>query len=469
MRYISKDFVISGSLIDLSDAEAAWAAFDKRVRTSVRKGERMGVKIRPFEMKDLPIVTAFTPNDDDIPAAFEDRHHAYIAEVEETGEILGWILLAGVGRKLFMLCHASRPEGKARQTPNLLLWHAVKTWAGGPYSYFDVGASYRKTLQDYFTGFQQLEYPMIMRPPDEPTIHITRTPFTSDVYAIDPGDAAEGERKLIEMVGSAPMTFFPNGLYMIRSIIRECMDEERCANGEKLLVVSTFGAIPNRITQAAEGICSLTTDARDRIGAILVVHDFGIPVSLTDEMRSMASERGTPIIEDLSEGWGSEGTGIEGAIRLYDYSRLFPVQFGAVAVGIEIPFDRMWNIHGCFDLQKKEIALSYLAVHGRSLEEIKSERQRVWKRYASNLVSVCDSAIEWKDEVMPYVFVASVGSDEEAETIVTWLKRFNVESDVWRGHHAVLLPCHQAMSDRRVDYVSGAFLAMFRERCGLPH
>ncbi len=469
MRYISKDFVIRGSLIDLSDAEAAWLAFDKRVRTSVRKGEKMGVKIRPFEMSDLPTVTSFTPNDDDIPPVFEDRHHGYIAEAEETGEVLGWILLAGVGRKLFMLCHASRPEGKVRQTPNLLLWHAVKTWAGGPYRYFDVGASYRQTLQDYFTGFQQLEYPMIMRPPDISTIQITWTPFTSGLYAIEPGDAAVGEQRLSELVGTEPKTYFPNGFFAMRSLMRECMTDEQRANSEKLLVISAFGEIPDRVMVASEGICALTSDVTDHVGAILIVHEFGVPAILTDEVATIANERGLVVIEDCSEGWGSTGTGTEGAIRLYDFSKLFPVQFGAVAVGIEIPFDRMWNVHGCFDLQKKELALADLATHARPLDEIRDGRARVWKRYISNLMSVSDPAIEWNDTVMPYAFAATVGSDEEAETIVTWLQRFNIASAVWRGHNAVLLPCHQSLSDRHVDYVCGAFLAMFREKCGLPH
>ncbi len=165
--YRTKDFVQWGSLIDLADADAAWLAFDKRVRTSVRKGEGMGVAIRPYRPEDLPVVTPFTPNADDIPAVWENRHHAYIAEAKDTGEVLGWILLAGVvgTKKLFMLCHASTPEGKRRQTPNMLVWHAVRTWAGGAYRYFDVGVSYRSSLQEYFQGFRQLAYPMVMSPP----------------------------------------------------------------------------------------------------------------------------------------------------------------------------------------------------------------------------------------------------------------------------------------------------------------
>ena len=49
LKYISKDFVITGSLIELTDPETIWNALDKRVRTSVRKGETMGVVIRPFD------------------------------------------------------------------------------------------------------------------------------------------------------------------------------------------------------------------------------------------------------------------------------------------------------------------------------------------------------------------------------------------------------------------------------------
>lgn len=470
-RYVSKDYVIRGSLIDLSDAEKAWSAIDKRVRTSVRKGERMSVRMRPFDGSDeeRTALAAFTPNDDDIPAVFEPRHHAFVAVAEETGERLGWILLAGVGRKLFMLCHASTPEGKRRQTPNLLLWHAIRAWSGGPYRYLDVGASYRPSLQTYFSGFRQLEYLLILRPPDDSSLSVGRNPFTTDAYAIEPGDPGAGRRLLANALGTERMTAFPDESYALRAVFRELADQGRFDGGAALHVVTAFGdGIPDRIARAADGTCAITTDPSDRIGAACFVHEHGFPVPEIERLTMRWKELGIPLIEDATEGWGSDHAGTTGDIRVVSLSRLFPIRFGAVASGIKIPFDRMWRVHGCSDLGKETEAFGFLAAHWRAIGDIRSARVRVWRRYAANLQSVSDPAVECVEGVMPYAYPAAVSSDAEAERIAAWLRRFRIDADVWRGHAAVLLPCHQAMSDRHTDAVSGAFLAMFREECGLP-
>src|SRR3989344_1568159 len=228
LKYISKDYVVRGNLLDLTSADNAWDALDKRVRTSVRKGEGMGVTIRPFDgsAEELAAVRTFTPNDDDIPAQFEDRHHAYIAIADDTGERLGWILLAGVGSKLFMLCHASTPAGKDRQTPNLLLWHAVKTWVGRDYRWLDVGGSYRPSLQKYFEGFRQAEYPLIMKPPELP-IDLRITPFDTEAYGVALGDPDKGHQILADAFGTDEFTIFPRAMYAIAACLREYRDQGR--------------------------------------------------------------------------------------------------------------------------------------------------------------------------------------------------------------------------------------------------
>ncbi|MBU1349036.1 hypothetical protein KJ781_03130, partial [Patescibacteria group bacterium] len=237
LSYVSKDYVIRGNLIDLMDDQAAWDAVDKRVRTSVRKGRRMGVRIRPFDTttEELDVLRSFTPNDDDIPAVFEDRHHAYVAIAEDTGERLGWILLAGVGRKLFMLCHASTPEGKRRQTPNLLLWHAISTWCGGPYLTLDVGASYRPSLQVYFRGFRQRPYPMVMKPADFP-MDLRITPFDTASYGLEPRDPKEGRRILGHLFGTDVFTVVPRAMYAIAACLREYRELGRLSEDDEVLI-----------------------------------------------------------------------------------------------------------------------------------------------------------------------------------------------------------------------------------------
>lgn len=484
--YKTKDFVQWGSLIDLINADAAWAAFDKRVRTSVRKGEGMGVVIRPYRSEDLPIVTPFTPNADDIPALWKARHHAYVAEAKDTGEILGWILLAGVvgTKKLFMLCHASTPEGKRRQTPNLLLWHAVKTWAGpvndpaedgaggasGVYRFLDVGVSYRPSLQEYFEGFRQFTYPMVMSPPALP-IGVRFMPFDTAAYGLRLGKPSEGRTILNRAFGTEDITIFPHEAFALAACLREYRDQGRLGSHDEVLITSAVESAypPAHITQAVEQVCRRSSEPSERTRVVLLIHSYGLPHPRTTEWRRFCDERGIPLIEELSEGWGSEGTGTWGDVRIASTTRLLPLQFGAVLAGMAIPFERMWNVHACSDLGKEDEILGGVAAHWQDTTVIRESRQRIWRRYADNLQSVCDPLFDLAPGVMPYMYVATMKHAVDAERVAAFVREFGVEAATLDRPAAVALPCHQRMTDRHADFVCGSVLANFREGCGIPH
>lgn len=471
--YISKDFVIPGSLVDLSDAARAWDALDKRVRTSVRKGERMGVRIRPFsgDAEELSRLAAFTPNDDDIPLVWERRHIAYVADPAEGGAPLGWLLLVGVEgtSKLFLLCHASTPEGKRRQTPNLLLWHAIKAHAGGPYAHLDVGASYRPSLQAYFSGFRQATYPMVMRPPDLP-VDLRITPFDTAAYGTPLGSAASAREKLGAMFGGRPFTVFPRAMYAIAAALREYRDAGRLRPGAEVLVTTTTGTpyVSGCVTRAIEGVAPWAFAPSERTGAVVLIHEFGWPHPDAAAWRAFCDARGLPLVEDCAYGLGSDGTGTWGDVVVYSATKTFPVQHGGFLVGMNIPADRMWHVHGCSDLGKEEEVLAALDALLEPLVNIRAARQRLWRRYASNLVSVAGPYFELCDGVMPFAFLARMPDEETMRRISALVRRFGIEAGNWYHHAALFLPCHQRMTERHVDFVCGAVLANFREGCGVP-
>lgn len=469
--YKTKDFVQWGSLIDLADADAAWAAFAARVRTSVRKGEGMGVVIRPYRPEDLPVVTPFTPNADDIPTVWESRHRAYVAVAEGTDEILGWILLAGVTgtKKLFMLCHASTPEGKRRQTPNSLLWHAVKECAGKEYRYFDVGVSYRASLQAYFQGFRQLTYPMVMAPPALP-VDVRITPFDTAAYGIKLGSAQDGRRVLAEQFGTDEFTVFPRGTFAIAAALGEYRDQGRLAADDEVLITTTTETpyVSSHVTGAIEQVCKWSHAASNKTKAVLLIHEFGFPHPEPGRWRKFCDERGIPLIEDCAYGWGSEGVGTHGDVRVYSATKLLPVQFGGFLVGMKIPFERMWNVHAASDVGKEDEVLASIHVHWSPLNEIRAHRQRLWRRYADNLRSVCDPYCDLPDGVLPYAFLAKLRDEDGMKRVGEFVRRFGIEVGNWYHHAAIFLPCHQRMTDRHVDFVSGALMANYREGCGIP-
>lgn len=499
-KYISKDFLIKGSLIDLGDPDAAWLSIDKGVRTSIRKGEKMGVAIRPFRLDDpaeLATVTSFTPNANDIPPQFTSRYHAFIAEAVESKEILGWILLVEIEKTLFMLCHASTPAGKERQTPNFLLWHAVKTYAGGPFHYLNVGASYRESLQNYFSHFRQREYPMVMRPPDLP-VDLRITPFDTAAYSVAPADPDEGRALLNREFKTDEWTTFPRAMFAIAACLREYRDQGRLTSESEVLISTTTESpyVSSCVTKAIEDVCKWSRTPSDKTAAVFMIHEFGFPNPRAAEWRKFCDDRRIPLIEDLAYGWGSEGTGTWGDVRIYSATKLFPVQFGGFLVGIKIPFERVWNVHRCADPQKEEEILGTIKAHWQPLEEIREARQHVWKRYEQNLGWMLDpivpdtgrpprldpSPLVTSDVTLPLrkgetsslngimlgAVLLKTFDEDDMRRVSSFVRRFGIEVGNWYHHGAIFLPCHQRLSDRHVDYISGAVLACYREGCGIP-
>ncbi len=467
--YTSKDYVLQGSLITLSDETTVWESLPTRVRTSVRKGERSGVRIRDFvPEKDLGIVKPFTPNADDIPSVFETRHCGFVAEAEDTGEVLGWVLTAGVGRKNFLLCHASTPAGKKRETPNLLLWQAIKS-SFGNYSYFDIGVSYRPSLQFYFRGYAQQDYPMVMRPTDLP-IDLRITPFDTAAYGIDPGPPEPGRDLFTKIVGTDEWTFFPRAMFAIAGALMEYRDQGRLSSDDEVLISTTTGTpyISSCVTRAIESVCKWSQTPSDKTHAVFLIHEFGFPNPHAAEMRAFCDARGIPLIEDLAYGWGSEGAGMWGDVKIISFTKLLPLQYGGALVGMKIPPERHWKILRSSDPAKGDEVFGLLPKVWQPLAEIRGARQNVWNMYAGRLAQVVAPWSELAPSVLPGAFIAKLENEDEMQRVSAFVKPFGIEVGNWYHHASIFLPCHQRMTRRHVDYVSGAILANYREGCGIP-
>lgn len=469
-RYVSKDYVIRGSLIELSDREKIWQALDKRVRTSIRKGERSGVLIKTMQLPsdDLEAMRSITPNDDDIPEVFEERHQAYIAIEQGTGERLGWILLAGITgtQKIFMLCHASTKAGKDRQTPNLLLWHAINKLIDSPYRYFDVGASYRASLQKYFEGFRQYTYPLVMRPLDV-AFHLSTEPFTVASFGEERGDSHQGQKILQALFETNQYTTVPTLALARKVAIKEYGEKYGWTPDDELLCIIDE---PNPFTIEtifAEGSISIPCrfEPSEKTRAIYWLPS---PSSLADgkKWKMLATERAIPLIVDASRVAGSEG--IErGELTLYSASALFPVPFGAFIVGLHVSHERLWKMHGASDPGKEEEVHRMLAAQEPSIKEIREVRLRLADRYRENLRSVV-SLPPIPEGCCLDMLPITLHTEIQAKTVKECINRFGIEAYHKKGSRVLFVPCHQALTERHVDYISGAILANYREGCGVP-
>lgn len=469
--YVSKDFPIEGSFLRLDDKDKAWDAIDGRMRTAVRKAQAAGAVITEAKGTPAEIAAfrAFCLNPDDLPPApLSERYHLFLAHLDS--QLIAGILLAEVNDKLFMLCHASTEVAKKHNIPSLLLWHCVERFAGGRFRVIDVGASYRKSLQSFFSGWRTQGYPMIMRPPElAPAIRLT--PF--DTASLGDAPLPDGEARthahLDRKFGGAPRTFFPRAMYAIFTVIRSLKNEGKLKDGQSVWITTTTDKhyVSSCVTSAIEQTCTWTRELTDNTAAIVAIHEFGFPHPRLQELRRIADERGIPLIEDCAYAWDTAGVGTTGDYAVWSLTKRFPVQFGGYLTGRAFTPEELWHDYGCSDENKRAFTEARLA---RYLEDEKTSFDKRRENYAAyvRIFGTERTLFPLADGVSPGGYALKMESEERMKEVGDFVRRFGTEvANYWKSA-AIILPVHQRMEPAHLEYVIGSVLATEREWCGVP-
>lgn len=473
--YISKDFVIEGSIVPLDNKDRAWEAIDGRARTAVRKAQKSGAVLRKAAgtESDVASFREFCLNPDDIPPLpLSDRYHLFLAELN--GTVVGAILLAAIRDKLFLLCHASTQEAKDAEIPSLLLWHVIETFAGtGQFHMLDVGASYRPSLQKYFSGWRVDDYPMIMRPPElQPTIMIT--PFDTACLGVAPVENGEAiARAAIDLKADGkPWTFFPRATYAIFALMKDLAETNAWSKDDSVYITTTTDGpyVSSCVTTAIEQNASWSRELTHNTKAIFLIHEFGFKHPRLAEMRAEANKRGIPLIEDCAYGWGTTGCGVTGDYVIYSFTKEFPVQHGGILVGKSYTHKELWDRFGCSDSGKESYCLKMLSPWMSNEAQATSLKARA-QNYASyeSVFGKNRAFFPWSDGTDPGAFVLKIGSEEEMQTASAFVRGFGIECGNYWKRGAIMLPVHQRLEQGHLDYVAGAVLATEREWCGVPN
>lgn len=461
--YVSKDFVIEGSWLRLDDKEKAWEAIDGRMRTAVRKAQSLNVQIERTKgtADDVAAFASFCLNPDDIPHPLTDRHHLFLARMD--GECIAAILLAEVGDRLFMLCHASTDVAKKNNIPALLLWHAAETFMGGRFRWLDVGASYRPSLQSFFSGWRTKGYPMIMKSPElKPTLMLT--PFDTSALQVDIPAQPEKivERALGEKFNGKPYTFFPRAMYAIYALVKHLKPRS-------VWITTTTDAhyVSSCVTSAIEQTSKWTRELTDDTDAIFVIHEFGFLHPKLQELRAIADKRGIPLVEDCAYGWGTEGAGKTGDYCLYSLTKTFPLQFGGYLVGKHFTHEELWKDFGSSDRGKQEYTEARLAAWIGKQEEDRAARAANYAWYRE-LFGENRTFFPWRDGTDPGAFVLRVKDEETMKQVSSFVCGFGIECGNYWRNAAIMLPVHQRLGPMHLEYIAGSVLATEREWCGVP-
>lgn len=469
--YISKDFPIEGSFLRLDDKDKAWEEIDGRMRTAVRKAQQAGAVIK--KMKGAPdeveAFRAFCLNPDDIPPVITERYHLYFAYLQE--KLVAGILIAEVENKLFMLCHASTDDAKKANIPSLLIWHVVEQFTGSRFKRLDIGASYRATLQSFFSGWRTQGYPMIMRPPElHPTLMLT--PFDTQSFGVEPlPDAENVSRAALDATfGGRPSTFLPRAMYAIHTIIRHLKNEGKIADDGEVWISTTTESpyISSCVTSAIEQTCPWSRELSDKTAVIFAIHDFGFLHPRLKELRTIADERGIPFIEDCAYGWNTDGAGQTGDYIIYSLTKEFPVQFGGFLVGKNFTHQELWQNFGTSDANKEAFTLKQLSPWIGSQEESRAKRQANYRWY-TEVFGEDRTFFPLTDGTDPGAFILKMSSEERMQEVSAFVRRFGIECGNYWKNSAIMLPVHQRLTPAHLEYIAGSVLATEREWCGVPH
>ncbi len=468
--YISKDFAIEGSFLRLDNKEKAWEEIDGRMRTAVRKAQQSGVIITKVTgtADELEAFRAICLNPDDMPETLTSRYHLYFAHLQE--KFVAGILLVEVDNKLFMLCHASTPEAKEQNIPSLLIWNTVEEFAGKQFARLDVGASYRASLQKFFTGWRTEPYPMIMKAPElHPTLMLT--PFDTASFGVAPlPNAEEVVRSHLEQkFDGKPYTFFPRAMYAIYTIIKHLKNEGTIKDGQEVWITTTTESpyISSCVTSAIEQTCTWSRELTDKTAAIFLIHEFGFLHPRLQELRKIADERGIPLIEDCAYGWGTLGAGKTGDYCIYSLTKEFPVQFGGFLVGKHFTHEELWHGFGCSDANKEAFTLRQLSPWIETQEEARLKRLKNYATYES-IFGNDRTFFPLAEGTDPGAFILKMRSEEWMQEASAFVRTFGIECGNYWKNSAIMLPVHQRLEPAHVDYIAGAVLATQREWCGVP-
>ncbi|MFZ5434306.1 MAG: hypothetical protein ACOZB3_11115 [Calditrichota bacterium] len=453
MQYIGKDILIHGSLLHL-DPPKAWNLLRSRAKQGIRKAKRAGIRV--VESRDLELMARVWYNPDTLTRTLDETQKMYLAYIGE--ELVGGIIVTPVTpNTLFYHYGGTNELGRTIEANAYLFWHIVETFKDSPYKYLDVGVSFRPELQHYFQKYCTQPYPILFRPPpDEALPRIGINPFSTNDLSWDEQQVVAINTQLWEYF-EAEFTYMPSWAYALQSAFRAL----NISNGGTIGVWASIGE-RSYIEQLNRHFGDRYQFApRERSAdAYVVCHRWGIPCP---EVESLSAEK-TPVIEDcrdfLYHTPHEPHPGSYGKFAVFDFSRWFPMQYGAVLVGEYFPDAHIWNHFHCLDVAKRNVVRELLQIHWPRRFDYIENRQTNWRHYTT-LFELLGMAPMTRDiPEPPLAFLLKAEEPYSAEIISQRVQGFGVTSEFDQADGIIALPCHAGLHRQHIDYIFGAFRGM---------
>jgi len=137
-------------------------------------------------------------------------------------------------------------------------------------------------------------------------------------------------------------------------------------------------------------------------------------------------------------------------IQVIDLTGLYPIQFGALLVGLEIEPEMLWSRFGCYDHFKTEYILRCLSLPDWDIGAVRSGREANYRVYLGYMENE-DVEIKIADGWVEGFRFACDGSEYLARRFA----EFGVETRREDGY--LILPCHQELTEQDIEYVYAVY------------
>lgn len=455
LQYIGKDRVTQGSTLILNRKQAL-QLLRSRAKQGFRKAKRAGVTME--ESRDLSLMARVWYDPATLPKSLRDDQKLYVAHIN--GELVGAIIVTPISpNTLFYHFGGTSELGRQHEVNAHMFWHIVEQFEGSQYEFLDVGVSFRRDLQHYFQKYCTHPYPIIFRPPAEDMQpKITFRPFHTGHLHWTAGPMLPINTSLVEFLG-AEFTYLPGAEFAILSALK-ALDVEP---GARVAVLSSLPeSLPSpAVTDALDGYYQWTQKVHKDVRAILIHHRFGIPYQHLDQ----ALNHGLPVIELCLDSFdslvGTQRIGTFGDFAVFDFTRIFPMQFGALLVGKYYEDQEVWDRFACLDVDKRNEVREQLGLYWDTRPQLNSRRKELWSEFHElfRLVGM-EPVLPLDDTAIPSAFLFRALPMYPPRAIQERLRQFGITAEIDEKEGWVALPCHQLITPQHRDYIFGAYRGM---------
>ncbi|MAF25925.1 hypothetical protein CL634_10170 [bacterium] len=466
-NYQGKDIILEGVRIPLR-GQYSLDLLDKFSNNSRRviKLERpdLNIEYRELIKNDLDLLRNmwFDPNDETFPRDLSS-HIGFVLLKDE--KVVGGIILKPIGDVLFMHQLVAGEEGKKIKASTLLVWHAARMLTRKKWHSIDVGVSYNPARYNFFRHFAVEEYPIILKKPFYTPI-IRFSPFKSFRDIED----SESKKPHKWLDPNTPYTFVPRGSYAISTLLKYL----KIGKGDKVGVIKTFDTafVSGCVAQAVENVgatCVVNQgESLPECKAVLLIHEFGIPISQDNELVMVARDLGLKIIEDCA--WREDKVFHFSDYSIFSSQKIYDMNYGGLIIGASIPSEELWG-YGAYDFVKAKRFKKDLQNQCVNVES----RINNWTQFHDYVCAEGWTTYEGKDvegfiknkKWAPTVYMIDFGAgnfedgDKIVDELIERLEQFGIQSGKYHPSAVLYVPIHDNMSSEDVRYMFAVIRGYF--------